>query len=71
MLSASQRVKIITAIAPLLSVDEWSVIDLTLGQFKLPTADIWDGNNKDSYVVQMVTDVYRNKQPRLTYEMLS
>jgi hypothetical protein len=56
MLSASQRVKIITAIAPLLAAEEWSVIDLTLRQFKLPTSDDWDGNTKDSYVVQMVSN---------------
>lgn len=56
MLTASQRVKIITAIAPLLGAEEWSVIDLTLRQFKLPTTDVWDGNTKDGYVVQMVTD---------------
>jgi hypothetical protein len=55
MLTASQRVKIITAIAPLLSAEEWSVIDLTLRQFKLPTSDDWDGNTKDSYVAQMVS----------------
>jgi hypothetical protein len=56
VLTASQRVKIITAIAPLLSAEERSVIDLTLRQFKLPTTDYWDGNTKDSYVVQMLTD---------------
>jgi hypothetical protein len=55
MLSASQRVKIITAIAPLLGAEEWSVIDLTLRQFKLPTTNMWDGN-KDSYIVQMLDE---------------
>ncbi len=56
MLSASQRVKIITSIAPLLAAEEWPVIDLTLRQFKLPTTDMWDGSSKDRYVIQMVTD---------------
>lgn len=53
MLSPSQRVKLITTIAPLLSSEEWTVIDLTLRQFKLPTTNMWDGNSKESYIFQM------------------
>jgi hypothetical protein len=35
-----------------LAAEEWTIIDLTLSQFGLPTTDTWSGT-KDGYVVQM------------------
>ena len=52
----SERVKIIKAITPLLAAEQWPLIDLTLRQFKLPKAEMWEGNNRESYVIQMVSD---------------
>jgi hypothetical protein len=54
--TASERVKTIKAITPLLAAETWPLIDLTLRQFKLPTTDNWDGNHRETYVVTMVSD---------------
>jgi hypothetical protein len=55
VLTASERIKLIKAVTPLLAAEEWSLLDLTLRQFKLPTTDTW-GGERDSYVVQMLSD---------------
>lgn len=52
----SERIKHIKAIASELSKEEWSLIDLTLKQFKLPWAEQWNSNDKDSYIIDMVSD---------------
>ncbi|HXJ02720.1 MAG TPA: toll/interleukin-1 receptor domain-containing protein [Micropepsaceae bacterium] len=51
-LTASARIKLLTAVANHLATEEWSIIDLTLSQFRLPTTDSWSGS-KDAYVIQM------------------
>lgn len=53
LLTASQRVSLIKEIVKRLSVENYSVIDMTLGEFKLPTTDSWSGGT-DSYIMQMV-----------------
>lgn len=52
MLTTSERVTLITETARRLSGEGWAVIDLTLGQFGLPTADEWRGDTS-SYVIKM------------------
>lgn len=52
-LTASQRVSLIKEIVKRLSVENYSVIDMTLGEFKLPITDSWSGGT-DSYIMQMV-----------------
>jgi hypothetical protein len=52
-LTASARIKLLTAIANHLAGEEWPIVDLTLSQFGLPTSDVWS-SSKDAYVIQMV-----------------
>lgn len=54
-LSASARIKLLKAIANHLAEEEWSIIDLTLSQFGLPTSETWS-QTKHAYVVQMAKD---------------
>lgn len=54
-LSKSQRIKTIQTIAAFLQKDDWSDIDLVLGQFSFPTHYQWSGDKKD-YVVKMISD---------------
>ena len=51
-LTASARIKLLTAVANHLAAEEWPTIDLTLSQFGLPTTDSWSGT-KDGYIIQM------------------
>lgn len=51
--NASARKRVITEIASQLSLEEWSVVDLTLRQFGLPSTDNWGGEKKE-YVVAIV-----------------
>ncbi len=52
-LTASQRVTLIKEIVKRLSVESYSVIDMTLSEFKMPVTDSWsDGTT--SYILQMV-----------------
>jgi TIR domain len=51
-LSPSQRIALIREIASRLSVENWSLIDLTLEEFGLPTSS-WNGS-QDSYLVAML-----------------
>jgi hypothetical protein len=50
----SERIRAIREIANRLSAEEWSIIDLTLEQFGLPTSTSWDSSDKFGYVVQML-----------------
>ncbi len=52
LLSASKRISLLKEISTRLQVEEWSLIDLTLSQFGLPTTDSWQ-HNKNDYVIQM------------------
>jgi hypothetical protein len=52
-LSPSQRVLLVKEIASRLSVEGWSIIDLTLSEFGFPTTDQWSGSS-ENYVVDMV-----------------
>ena len=53
-LSPSQRVHVITEIARRLGNEEWSLIDMTLRQFRLNWTDDWHGNDRASYVIEMI-----------------
>lgn len=53
-LSPSQRVHIISEIARRLGDEKWPFIDLTLQQFGLESTDIWQGSDRQSYVIQMI-----------------
>jgi hypothetical protein len=55
-MNASERIKLIKSITTLLAAENWSIIDLTLRQFKLPTSNAWSGDNKESYVITMVEE---------------
>jgi hypothetical protein len=55
-MNASERVKLIKAITTLFAAEEWPLIDLTLRQFKLPTDDEWNSNDKTRYILKMVED---------------
>jgi hypothetical protein len=52
-LSPSSRIRIIKQVAQSLSSEDWSLIDLTLGQFSLPTQEQWNGTAL-AYVTAMV-----------------
>ena len=54
-LTPSERVYLISEIADRLSVNSWSMIDMTLRQFGLPTTDEWRGD-EHPYVMKMVED---------------
>jgi hypothetical protein len=53
MLTPSERVRLITEIGRRLTQEEWSVVDLTLSQFGLPTTDSW-GGDKHADVINMI-----------------
>ncbi|GGB81093.1 toll/interleukin-1 receptor domain-containing protein [Glycocaulis alkaliphilus] len=54
-LTKSNRIKMIKNIASRMEDEDWTSIDLTLGQFSLPTIDQWSGNT-NSYIVTMIQD---------------
>lgn len=54
-LSKSDRVHISDQVAKRLANEEWSLIDLTLSQFGLPTRNTWAGE-KYTYVIEMMKD---------------
>lgn len=54
VLSPSQRVHVITEIARRLGNEEWSLIDMTLRQFRLNWTDDWHGSDRASYVIEMI-----------------
>jgi TIR domain len=51
-LTASQRVSYLKEIGERLDAEEWSLIDVTLSQFELPTNNVWSGT-KAAYVMEM------------------
>lgn len=53
MLTASQRVQLLKEISQRLAPEDWPLIDITLAQFQLPTANEWEGE-KSTYVLHMV-----------------
>lgn len=53
-LSPSQRVHVITEIARRLGNEEWSLIDMTLRQFRQNWTNDWNGNDRTSYVIEMI-----------------
>jgi len=54
-LSPSQRVSLIKATAERLGKESWSLVDITLNQFGIPTPDQWSGT-LDDYVLRQVAD---------------
>jgi|SRR5579872_5257021 len=54
-LTASARIKLLTAVANHLSAEEWSIIDLTLSQFGLLISTSWSGSKND-YIIQMAKE---------------
>lgn len=54
LLSPSQRIHVISEIARRLGNEEWSLIDLTLRTFGLDWTDNWHGDDRASYVMQMI-----------------
>lgn len=52
-LPPSHRISLIKEIAKRLGKEDYSLIDLTLKQFSLPSSDTWSGT-KESYVLEMV-----------------
>jgi hypothetical protein len=52
-MTPSERIKLITGIADTLACEEWALIDLTLRQFGLPTSEVWNGPDKQSYIISM------------------
>ena len=53
MINRSDRIRIISEIANRLGSNEWPLIDLTLRQFELPSADQWSGE-KVAYIIEMI-----------------
>lgn len=53
MLTPSERIKLITEISRRLGKEQWTVVDLTLRQFSLPTTDDWRGDIIP-YVMRMI-----------------
>lgn len=53
MLSPSQRIKTIREIAARVEFEPWSMIDLMLSQFDLPTREEWRGDTQ-TYIVAMI-----------------
>jgi hypothetical protein len=51
-LTASLRVKLLTAVANHLAAEEWPIIDLTLDQFGLSTTESWSGT-KVGYIIEI------------------
>lgn len=53
-MTPAARIKTIKRIGDLMGSWEWADIDLTLGQFGLPTSDRWQGNGQRQYVIDMI-----------------
>ena len=73
-LTPSDRIHLISEIGRRLGTADWSLIDLTLRQFSLPTAEEWPGGNttRSAYVVAMIesgnSDVLLDLGQHLGYE---
>lgn len=55
-MKVSERIKLIKSIAEFLADENWRIIDLTLRQFGLPTADTWESGDRDGYVIEMINN---------------
>lgn len=55
-LTPSERIALIRECATLLDKQDWTEVDLVLGQFGLPTSDYDVPETKAAYVIQMVKD---------------
>jgi hypothetical protein len=64
-ISTSEKVRLLKEAAARLMEEDWPLIDLTLKQFGLPTADQWSGS-KLGYVVQMIDDATEQQVIELT-----
>ena len=53
-----ERIKLIREISERMNQEDFTVIDLILREFDLPTQDTWNGD-KSSYVIQMVKDDFQ------------
>ena len=53
MLTPSQRLNLLKEIRIRLAPEDWTLVDITLSQFKLPTSDRWEGEKSD-YILQML-----------------
>lgn len=53
-MNASERIRTIKDISNMMKLEEWSIIDLTLREFGLPTLDSWS-SDKESYIVEIVS----------------
>ncbi len=51
----SERIKLISDIADNFAEEDWSIIDLTLRQFKLPSTEQWSGN-RHAYIMAMIEE---------------
>jgi nucleoside 2-deoxyribosyltransferase len=63
-LTASRRVSFLKEIGKRLDAEDWPLIDVTLSQFGLPTANAWQGT-KAAYVMEMAKDAADEKLTEL------
>lgn len=54
LLTSSERVRLIKLIASTLSLESWSIIDLTLRQFQLPWTKEWSSGDEENYIIEMI-----------------
>ena len=52
----SDRIHLIKEISVALGKENWSIIDLTQKQFKLPWSSQWNGSDRDDYVMDMINN---------------
>lgn len=52
MLTPSERITLLKAISERLSPEDWSLVDVTLSQFGMPTSERWNGSTK-AYILEM------------------
>ena len=52
----SDRIHLIKEISVALGKENWSIIDLTLKQFKLSWSSQWNGSDRDDYVMDMINN---------------
>ncbi|MFA5871540.1 MAG: toll/interleukin-1 receptor domain-containing protein [Parcubacteria group bacterium] len=61
-LDPSNRIKIISTISARLGEENWSLIDLTLSQFGLPTTEDWNGaGDRSQYIIAMLSNAPDDK----------
>lgn len=55
-MKTSDRVTYIREVAQKLAQYEWADIDLILGQFHMPTSNLWGGGSKNEYIIHHIKD---------------